>query len=172
MTKISTPLTIISCLLIACALSGCSGPNDFSSEVREANKTNVAKVRSCYMLFKENNGMKAPKDKNELVAFIQESTVIDSPLGRLGIDRNKIDEYFISERDNKEVKVRWGIDGPMISAIVFEAEGVDGKRLIAGADVKEVEEDEYNKNWEGKVKPKGMDGGGGESMEDYIKTGG
>jgi hypothetical protein len=68
------------------------------------------------------------------------------------MDINNIDELFIGERDGKPFKIRWGlltrVRGPS-QPVIFEAEGVDGKRQIGftGSKMLEVDSAEYDRLW-------------------------
>ncbi len=122
------------------------------SEFREANKTNVAKVRTCYELFATRNDERGPKSQQELVDFLKGGTV-DKNLKRLGLSVDEIDDIFVSERDGEPIKVKWGqrvnFDNPQ--PVAFETTGVDGVRLVAATEILEVETDErYQELWEGK----------------------
>lgn len=69
---------------------------------------------------------------------------------------------FISERDGQPFKIRWGLRGFYDHAIVFEAEGIDGKREIGLTETIEIADDAvYEDYWSGKIKPrpKGPSGG-------------
>lgn len=90
--------------------------------------------------------------KAELVKFLHENTSIEKNLPLLGIDLNDLDNIFIGERDGEEVRIRWGVDGQFTPPVVFEAVGVEGLRLVAGDEVHEVDNVEYDKLWAGKGK--------------------
>lgn len=150
-------ILLLACLVVSCLLLstiGCKG-NTALSDVRAANESNVAKLRSCYMLYKSRHNNVAPKSKEELAEFIANEPGIDKNLERMGIERGNFDSFFTSERDGQEVKVKWGVDGMLSPPYVFESEGVDGKYLIAGGEVMEVDKTEYDAWWDGTKKVQG-----------------
>jgi hypothetical protein len=136
-------------------LSGCGDSKSaVLGDLKKLNKYNVAKARACLQIYASRNNQKAPKDKEQLLAFLKAGSV-DRNLERIGIDKNNIEEVFISERDGKPLKIKWGgrIDPDKPLPLAFEVEGVDGIRLVAAEVVKEVDnEEEYQKLWNGDYK--------------------
>ena len=70
-------------------------------------------------------------------------------LTRIGIDPASIDQIFVSERDGKPFTIRYSVVGNMMGSrepVVFEAEGVDGQRMVGFLDmtVREVGSEEYD----------------------------
>ncbi len=69
----------------------------------------------------------------------------------MGVDRDKMDAIFVSERDGKPFKIKFGavrgFAAPHIP-IVFEAEG-DGRKQVAwtNAQVRDVDDAEYQQLW-------------------------
>lgn len=159
-TKTFLSLTAIA--LFAMTLSvGCGNPNDASGIVADRNNTNVARVRNCYNLYISYNQRQPPKNKEELIEFLSKPGFKDK-LKMGGIDQDALADIFISERDNEEIKVRWGKGGGLVDApIAFESVGVDGKRLVGFAVPREVGDSEYDDLWSGKIK--------GESAKDAFK---
>lgn len=164
---ISTVLAVVSV--------GCSGPDPINEHVANLNKTNIQKVSSVYGLYaalKQNNG---PESKEQLIDFIMNDSSIDRNLNLMGIEREKVDQYFSSSVDQQEFKIRWGVqfnpDGAAIP-LVFDTNGDDaGMRRVALSDgrVLEVESDsEYKKLFAGKISKSdagaaAWEGGGGEA---------
>jgi len=70
------------------------------------------------------------------------------------IDRENLDELFMSERDGEPFKIQWGVKGWGDRALVFESVGVNGKRLVALSETREVDDAEYEGLWSGKIKVK------------------
>jgi len=141
-------------LLVACAILGC-GRGDVLSEFNEKNKTNVAKVSTCFKIFASRNENRAPKSQEELVAFMTEERVAKN-LERLGLNPDTLDSIFVSERDNKPLKIRWGVDWDpeMPTPVAFEVDGADGIRPVGADVVLEVsDEDEYEELWQGNYEP-------------------
>ena len=62
------------------------------------------------------------------------------------------DEIFISERDSQPFKIRYGISSDRDEAIVFEAVGVDGKRMVGFFTPRELDPADYDAYWTGKKK--------------------
>ena len=115
---------------------GCGGGNFAETVVQEANKTNVQKVANCYAMYQFSNNFKGPKDKESFVAFLGDAKFLQS-LESMGIDPADIEAIFTSERDNEEIKIRWGVPGSSRGSkepVAFEATGVDGTRLVAFTD--------------------------------------
>jgi len=145
-------------LLFSALLFGCGKGDQIADDVAKANKNNVSKVASCYALFLMRNNFKGPKNKEELVKMIQDPAVAGN-MEMIGVDTSNVDEIFISERDNEEIKVRWGVKGSSLGTnepISFESTGVGGVRLVCFATgvLEEVEDDQtYNDMFAGKYKP-------------------
>jgi len=117
-----------------CCLGGCGGSQDLEA-VKAANDTNLKKIGSIYQLYASRSGYTGPKSKEELKSFLKTNGKIAKNLELMGIDREKIDDYFISENDGKEFDFRWGVfinpDRERSRApLVFEKEGKDGIRLV------------------------------------------
>ena len=68
------------------------------------------------------------------------------------MDIDNIDELFVSERDGQPFKIRWGmvsrVRGPS-QPVIFEAEGVEGKRQVGftSSKMQEVDSAEYDRLW-------------------------
>ncbi len=152
-----TRFRISSALFVAlCTFSvvGC-GDGDRHAAFKEKNKTNVARVSTCFKLYASRNGQNAPKDQEELTAFLK-SPNIKKNIERLGISQDDVDAIFVSERDGKPLKIKWGgkVNPEMAMPVAFETVGVDGIRLVAADVVLEVEDDdEYEDLWNGIYEP-------------------
>lgn len=144
-------------LFLSC-IGGC-GPTQSLDHVKAANDTNIKKVCSAYQLYASRFGYKGPKSKEELVNFIKTNEKITRNLELMAFDREKIDDYFISENDGQEFDIRWGVwVNPDLERarepLVFEKEGKDGIRLVmlANRNVLEVTSDKkYQALLKGKV---------------------
>jgi hypothetical protein len=134
-------------------VSGCSGDN-VASVVAAKNSTNIKRVRNLYAAFMETHG-KGPADETQLKDFITKE-MSPQTLKLMTIDPAKIDEMFISERDGKIFKIkpglRWGGPGSPNPAVVFEAEGRNGRRQVAFGygNVDDVDESRCKELWDGK----------------------
>jgi len=140
-------------LILVVFTIGCGDPKGaLMAELKELNKYNVAKARACVVLYASRHDEKGPKNKEELMAFLNEGSV-DRNLEYIGIDKNDIESIFTSERDGQPLKIKWGgrHDPDKPKPLAFEVEGVEGVRLVAAEVVKEVDSDEeYDKLWAGK----------------------
>jgi len=142
---------------VSIVMFGC-GPPDIAAEFREKNKTHVAKVSTCFKIYGSRNGNQGPENQEELVEFLKGERVAKN-LERLGVNPEEIDAIFVSERDGKPLKIKWGVkmnpEDP--KPIAFETVGVDGIRLVGADVVLEVEdEDEYEDLWNGVYEPEWM----------------
>lgn len=145
-------------LVASCCISGCSssGDDDF---VRAANDSNIEKVGSVYQLYASRSGYTGPESKEELKNFVKTNEKIKENLERMGIEREKFDDYFISENDGKEFVLRWNVfinpDRDRSRApLVFEQEGKNGVRqvLLSNRKILEVnDEEKYQALLNGKV---------------------
>lgn len=142
--------SFIVCFLIA--LSGC-GETAPNFDVASYNDTNIKRLRNAYEMYKLNHGNVGPKDEDSLREYLTGDEGASVRLKRMGVDVSKIDDIFVSERDGQPFKVRWALEGPADHAIVFESEGVGGKRLVAFYKPKELGAEEYEGYWTGKIKP-------------------
>ena len=147
-------------LLSVCCLAGCgSAAQRNANFVAASNDQNIKKITSLYQLYASRTDYTGPKSKEQLIKFVNSNQSIEENLGLLGIDREKINEYFISENDGQEFNVRWGVwINPDFERtkepLVFEREGKDGVRLVMLSNRKllEVEDDaKYQKLLKGKV---------------------
>lgn len=72
----------------------------------------------------------------------------------MGIDPNNKTSIWVSERDHKPFKVRYRVDSPFggIAAVVFEQDGIGGKRQVGfnNSKVEEADEARYKDLWEGR----------------------
>jgi hypothetical protein len=140
--------SLIGLVLVGC-LVGCGGGDSASRLIRERNKDNISRLTSLYNLYQASNQWRGPKDEATFRKFI--SQVNEFNLNEMGVDPNKLDQLFVSERDGQPFKIRWNVTGGMgaVVPVVFEAEGVSGKRMV-GITVegpKEVDATEYDQLW-------------------------
>lgn len=113
---------------------GC-GSSDHSEFVRASNDSNIKKAASLYQLYASRSGYVGPKSKEELLSFLTTNDKIAKNLDLMGIDRDNIESYFVSENDDEEFHFRWGVfvnpDLERASQpVVFENKGKDGVRLV------------------------------------------
>lgn len=138
-------------------LGGCSG-SDVARKVAAMNDTNLKKVASLYRFYQARNGWRGPEDAAALKAFTQQAPKRN--LEMMGVDPARFDSYFVSERDGQPITVRWGlvISPQGVAPVVFEAEGLDGKRLVvfSSSEAEEVDAARYEALLRGEGKPQGV----------------
>lgn len=141
---------LTTCILLTLFLgfTGGCGPSQSLDHVKSSNDTNIKKMCSAYQLYASRFGYKGPRSKEELESFLKTNEKIARNLELMGLDREKIDEYFISENDGKEFEFRWGVwvnpdQERAREPIVFEKEGKDGVRLVmlSNRNILEVDND-------------------------------
>lgn len=146
-------------LVAVCCFAGCSGPKYSLDGVQAANDTNIKKMAGIYRLYAKRFGYKGPESKEVFLDFIKNDKSIERNLEIMGLQRDKIGEYFISENDGEEFEFRWGqfVDPDMSMCrepIVFEKTGKDGVRLVilSNRKVLEVKDDtKYERLLKGEV---------------------
>jgi hypothetical protein len=136
-------------LLSLCWLGGCGASQD-AEFVKASNDTNLKKMGSVYQLYASRFGYRGPKSKDELLSFLKTNEKIASNLELMGLDREKIDDYFVSENDGQEFAFRWGVFiNPDLERskepLVFERQGKDGIRLVMLSNRKILEVDNERK---------------------------
>lgn len=153
-----TDLNLILLMVAIVSVCGC-GDSRNDEFVKKANDTNIKKVASAYQLFASRFAYTGPKSKEELLNFIQTNEKIEKNLERIGLERDKINEVFISENDGEEFEIRWGVfmNPDMERAkepFVFEKVGKDGVRMvmISNRKILVVSDDaKYQKLLKGKI---------------------
>ena len=130
--KPSSFYLLIIAAFIGSFLAGCGSGNIIKDTVEKLNKHNISRVANCYHFYQKLNDYDGPKDLEEFKAFLT-NPEYQSNLEMMGIDQNNIDAIFVSERDNQEIKIRWGVEGSAMGSyepVAFESVGVEGVRLI------------------------------------------
>jgi hypothetical protein len=118
-------------LIVFTTLAGCGGDVDPDGAVAAANSSNIQRLTNLYLAYQSENGWIGPVDDASLKKFI--STLPPTTLTRIGIEPGSIDAILVSERDGKPFKLRYKVVGNMMGStepVVFESEGVDGKRMV------------------------------------------
>ena len=144
-------ILVLSLIMGCCSLGvmGCGGDNS-ASMLAELNSNNAKRLANLYSMYQISHNFEGPDDEAELKEYIQ--SLGPSRLKKGGMDINKIDELFVSERDGQPFKIRWGLDtrvrGPS-QPVVFEAEGAEGKRRVGftNSAMQEVDSAEYDRLW-------------------------
>ncbi len=147
-------LSVVACLLWLAPLVGCGGSVDPAEALARANETNLQRLTSLYWAYQVENDWKGPADEEAFKAFI--SGHGEKKLQRIGVDVNQIDGLFVNDRDGEPLKIRWGVPGNMMGStepVVFEATGVDGKRMVGFLNMQreEVEAARYEALWAGEA---------------------
>jgi hypothetical protein len=136
-------------VLVLIASIGCSS-SKVAEGVAAANSANIKRVGNLYGSYFVHNSWEGPKSEEGLKRYIHDS-LNPKKLEMMGIDPQNVDAIFISERDHKSFKVRWGLSVPPLSAVsvVFEQEGVGGKKQVGttNGEVHEVDDAEYQRLW-------------------------
>ena len=150
----------LSCLLLTCVMlfSGCGNKNDEALSLQDYNDTNIKKLCNTYKMFMEMHNYEGPKNAEELKDYLTNNAGAKVRRERMGITDEDLDSMFTSERDEQPFEVRWGLKGQFDHAIVFEKTGVEGKRLVALAQPRELGKDEYDGYFSGETKPEGPAG--------------
>ena len=150
MCKYSASLDYLLVLLFCCTvIAGCSG-NDKEDMIAAANDNNVKRLAHLYGFFQIRNNFKGPESEEEFKAFIK--SMDQKRLERMGVTVSDVDSLFISERDGKPLKIRWGVvgrvRGPSIP-VIFEQEGGDPRRRVGFTEgaMQAVEEEEWERLW-------------------------
>jgi len=142
-------VSVVLVALLASAL-GCS--RNYTSAVKAMNVSNIQKLGNFYSDFQASHGSLGPKDEAAFKSAI--SIYTPETMQLMGIDPNNRDAIWISERDHKPFKVRYGVLSPFgaVAAVVFEQDGIGGTRQVAlnNSKVEEVDEARYKELWEGR----------------------
>ena len=136
-------------------MGGCSS-NSVESQVAAMNTSNIKRVANLFAAYQNVQGGQGPKDKETIIAFAK--NIPPDALHNMKIDENNLDALFVSERDNKPFRIKFGaIRGAMSPHIpvIFEEQGVGDTRQVAwtNARVEEVGAAEYQQLWSEKDVP-------------------
>jgi hypothetical protein len=131
---------------------------DRGDALAKANATNLQRLANLYLAYQTDNSWVGPPDEAKFKEFIR--SIKPEVLQRVGVDPANVDAVFTGDRDGEPFKVRYGVKGSVMGSfepVVFEATGVDGKRLVGFLDMtnREVEAAEYDDLFSGKVKAAG-----------------
>jgi hypothetical protein len=143
-----SPLPLVSVLLLAVSLlTGCGSSVDPDSAVAAANSNNIQRLTNLYQAYQSENGWLGPADDALLKDFIR--GLPPKTLTRISVDAGNVDAIFVSERDGKPFKLRYKVVGSMMGStepVVFESEGVGGKRMVGFLNMtqRDVDSAEYD----------------------------
>ena len=134
------------------SMVGCGG-NSPDKAIQEANKTNIERLANLYVMYQAKNRLAGPEDEESFKEFIRNAS--DGQIQRMGVDKNDLDSLFVSERDGRPFKIRYGVPGSTrgsVSAVIFESTPQEnGMYMVAFTSMveKEVDQDEYDSLWRG-----------------------
>ena len=157
--KIGISSTVLLAFTVLLLLTAGCGKGD---EMKAVYSTNIKKLHQSYM---EENGFRGPKDEAEFKNFLKTNPTAIHLLKRIDVTSETVDDMFIGDRDGEPFVVRYGLTGVADHAVVLEAVGVDGMRLVALAEPLEVDEATYEDYLSGKIKPEKEPGSGSGEME-------
>jgi hypothetical protein len=111
-------------LLLLCALVGCNGQGSAASS---AESVRLQFLTSMHSAVQARTG-RLPANEQEFKQFIEDNGA--QMLGEAGV--SSVDELFVSERDGQPFVVVYGKYPPTMTSkiVVYEQNGVDGKRLV------------------------------------------
>lgn len=131
---------LIASLLLASL--GCqSGPPIAPLEANAQDR--LYKLFNLYRFYIEKN-RKPPSSEDELAAFGKKLDATERESRNLG---NDIDSLFVSPRDKKKFVVRYNLANlESVKALAWEAEGKDGRKLVAltRGNVEEYDQEMFN----------------------------
>ncbi|MEQ8208920.1 MAG: hypothetical protein RH917_03740 [Lacipirellulaceae bacterium] len=142
------------------------GCGDSVPTLADVNNTNIKKLRGAYGLYLVNHGMKGPENEEEFKQYLKTDEGAKVKMGRMGVTPEMVDSIFISDRDGKPFKIRYGLKGLGDHAIIFEEVGVEGKRQISFIEPREVGAEEYEQLWNG-ARPKNTVDGNAEMTKAF-----
>ena len=139
-------------LIVALLTGGGCSSGSVSGQVAAKNDSNIKRLVNLYSGYQMTHGWQGPKDENALRSFVTSHGLPEKNFQMMGIDSKNLEPLFKSERDGKPFKVKYGVSGGIgsVNPIVFETEGVSGKRQVAFTTpiVEDVDEGRYNELWE------------------------
>lgn len=150
----SRQLPILLAVFLAWSISGCGRSDDAERALAEVNATKMQRLANLYLAYQMKNSWKGPSNEKAFKDFIGKFDPMK--LQRIGIDPKMIDDLFVNDRDGQPFRIRYSVPGSAMGSsapVVFEATGVDGKRLVGFLDMqqREVESAEYDTLWAAKT---------------------
>jgi hypothetical protein len=138
-------LAILSSLIAA----GCS--DSTAGAIGALNNDNIKRLTNLYSAYQAAHSFQGPSDEAALRSFVKDQAPWRLKL--MQVDPDKLEDLYISERDHKPFKVKYGVvSGPgAVNALVFEQDGLNGKRQVGfnGGTVEEADNAQYKEMWEG-----------------------
>ena len=145
------PLAAIAIATGVClSLAGCSGRN-VAGAVGAMNDANIKRLANLYTAYQKQHAWLGPKDEAAFKSFIT-SEMPEEKLKLMGVDPAAVDEYFVSDRDGQPFKVKYAVKGGfrVVAPVVFEQQGVEGKRQVGftnSVKVEAVDAARYDELW-------------------------
>lgn len=141
---------LVGCCSLLVFVAGCEHEIDPTEALAQANDTNIARLSNLYFTFQMKHGWKGPKNEEQFKSFLKRYN--PKKLTRIGVDPSGIDQLFISQRDGEPFKIRYSVPGSAYGSsepVVFESQGVEGKRMVGFLNMthREVEGAEYDQLW-------------------------
>lgn len=151
----SMSMLLLTAIFMLTTQLGCSNKPD----LRGVYDVNIKKLHVCYTLYLEKHDFRGPKTEEELKEYLKTDPTAIFLMKKIDLTPEGVDDIFIGERDKEPFIVRYGLKGVADHAIVFEATGFEGKRLVALTDPVECDEETYEGYLSGKIKPDSAPGG-------------
>jgi hypothetical protein len=148
------PIGLALLMLAGSIVAGCGDSASSESAIAAANQLNIQRLANLYFAFQLKNELRGPPNEQAFKEFLRGYDA--SKLNRIGVDPNGIDDLFINERDGRPFEIRYGVRGSMMGSsepVIFESEGVGGRRMIGflNMEQREVDEEEYDDLWAGRI---------------------
>ncbi|MEM7456007.1 MAG: hypothetical protein AAF456_16780 [Planctomycetota bacterium] len=133
--------------LVALLLSGCDNSVSPEDAIADANNSNIKRVANMYNMYLGQNSFQGPADEATFKDWLKNANA--EHLKTMGVDVADLEASFVSERDNEPFVIRYGVNGSTRGSqepVVFEATGVEGKRMVGFLNMvqREVESSEYD----------------------------
>lgn len=140
-------------LLSTWVLTWAGGCTDrVTSEVAAKNNSNIKRLVNLYAGYQLTHGWQGPPNEQALKNFVTSGGLPPKNFHMMGIDVEKPELVFVSERDGLPFKVKYGMAGGIGSVIpvVFEQSGYGGKKQVGFTTpiVEEVTDARYSDLWE------------------------
>lgn len=133
---------------------GC-GDSQLGQTIKSNNTNNLQILSNCYRLYATFNERSGPPDEQTFKEFLKTSDAIERNLELMGLSRDLVDDYFISDRDNEPFVVLYGnaVAPGSNDPLVLEQTGIDGTKAVAlTAKIIEVtKEADYQELLNGKI---------------------
>jgi hypothetical protein len=141
--------------LLGLTLSTGCGDGKLAEKIKSNNQSNLQILSNCYRLYANFNSRSGPPDEETFKDFLKNNEDIERNLKLMGLSRELVDDYFVSDRDNEPFVVLYGnsIAPGSNDPLVLEQTGVDGIRAVALTSklIEVNKESDYNELLKGKI---------------------